>query len=62
MKDLREVKEKLHTEHIKDIVREVIREELSIWIADDSYTFEEHGVYKKVQLRLDNKTISEDRD
>lgn len=52
----------IDSEYIKEIVREVIREELSIWIADDSYTFEEHGVYKRIQLRLDNKTISEDRD
>tara|TARA_R100001086_G_scaffold93473_1_gene46416 strand:+ start:1398 stop:1571 length:174 start_codon:yes stop_codon:yes gene_type:complete len=56
------IETKKDIEDIKEIVREVIKEELSIYILDDSNTFEEHGVYKKIQLRLNNKTIAEDRD
>lgn len=56
------IETKQDVKDIKEIIREVIKEELSIWIADDSWSIEEHGVYKRIQLRLNNKASSEDRD
>lgn len=56
------IKTKQDVKDIKEIIRQVIKEELSIWIADDSVSLEEHGVYKRIQLRLSNKAFSEDRD
>ena len=62
MVDLHKKRRELEKHYIKDIVREVIKEELSVWVGDESYSFEEHGVIKRVQLRLNNESFSEDQD